>query len=312
MIIQQIHDLAIKMGIKADLRGEGAVKKYLARQKEKYEKLPANKKDDFDKERLANPYMDSGVWVDNGKPVKKLLAGIDIGSGEILLAKELKADSVLSHHPLGRGLANLDEVMHLQADVLAMYGVPINIAESMLKIRISEVARGVHAINHYKTVDAARLLGINLLNVHTPADNLVASFLRKEVERKKPEYVGEVADIIRDIEEYKQSAKMGVPLKIFAGNEENRAGRVALTEITGGTEGAKDIYQALATAGVGTVLAMHLSEEHRKNAEAAHLNVIVCPHIASDSLGMNLFLDEIEKKGVSIVPGGGLIRVKRK
>jgi len=304
-------DLALELGVRADLRGERAVQKYLAKQKERFEKLSQKEKADFDKERLVNPYMDSGVWVDNGQPVKKVLAGIDISGAELLAAKEIKADTILSHHPLGRGLAALDEVMHLQADVLAMYGVPINVAESLLRLRVSEVGRGVHAVNHYKTVDAARLLNINLLNVHTPCDNLVASFLKQEVERKKPEYIGELIDIIKNIGEYKRSAELGVPLKLFAGTEENRAGRIAFTEITGGTEGSKDIYQALSTAGVGTIVAMHLSEEHRKNAEAAHLNVLVAPHIASDSLGMNLFLDELEKKGIEIIPCSGLIRVKR-
>ncbi len=312
MTQKQIFDLAIQLGTEADLRGKGSVRKYLARQKEKFEELPDKKKDKFDKERLTNPYMDSGIWVDNGKPVKKILAAIDITSGEVLIAKELKADGIILHHPVGRGLAMLDEVMHLQAEVLAMYGVPINIAESMLKVRISEVARGIHASNHYKTVDAARLMGINLMNVHTPCDNLVASFLKNEVENKKPEYVGEAMDIIKGIEEYRQSAKLGVPVKLFAGSEDNRASRIAFTEITGGTEGTKEIYGQMSTAGVGTIVAMHLSEDHRKNAEAAHLNVIVAPHIASDSLGMNLFLDELEKRGVEIVPCGGLIRVKRK
>ncbi len=311
MTQKQIFDLAIQMGVKADLRGEAAVKKYLARQKEKFAGLSAKKQAQFDKERLTNPYLDSGIWSDNGKPVKKILTGIDIDTAEVLLAKDLKADTILSHHPLGKGLAMLDEVMYLQADVLAMYGVPINIAESLLKVRVSEVARGVHVVNHYKAVDAAKLLGLNLMNVHTPADNLVASFLKKAIESKKPEYVGEVLEIISDIEEYKIAAKLGAPPKLFAGAKDNRAGRIALTEITGGTEGAKDIYREMATAGVGTIVAMHLSEEHRKNAEAAHLNVVVASHIASDSLGMNLFLDEIEKKGIKIVPCSGLIRVKR-
>lgn len=311
MTQQQILNLAIEMGMNADLRGREAVLKHLAREKEKLEKLSEKEKKEFDLIRLENPYLDSGVWVDNNQEVKKIMAAIDISSGDILLAKNLGADAVLNHHPIGKGLAMLDQVMHLQADVLAGYGVPINIAESLLRVRISEVARGVHASNHQKTVDAARLAQINLMNVHTPTDNLVANFLKTRVEEKNPELVGELVEIIKSIEEYQKSATLGVPVKLFAGSEENRAGRIAFTEITGGTEGAKDIYQKLAAAGVGTIVAMHLSEEHRKNAEEAHLNVVVAPHIASDSLGMNLFLDELEKRGMKIIPAGGLIRVNR-
>jgi len=41
------------------------------------------------------------------------------------------------------------------------------------------------------------------------------------------------------------------------------------------------------------------------------MNVVVAGHISSDSLGMNLFLDELEKKGVEVLTCGGLIRVNR-
>ena len=33
--------------------------------------------------------------------------------------------------------------------------------------------------------------------------------------------------------------------------------------------------------------------------------------MSSDSIGMNLFLDELEKKGIEIIPVSGLIRVSR-
>ncbi len=308
---KQILGLAIRMGTKADLRGGAAVAKYLARQKKKFDDLPAKKQAGFDKERLTNPYLDSGVWNDNGKNVKKVMAGIDVSSGDIMLAKSLGVDTVINHHPLGKGLTILDEVMHLQAEVLALYGVPINIAESIMKVRISEVGRGAHASNSYKTIDAAKLAGVNLMNVHTPGDNLVADYLKKAINKKQPEYVGDIVELIAGIEEYKESARRGSPVKIFSGSEDRRAGKIVLTEITGGTEGAKTIYREMANAGIGTIVAMHLSEEHRKNAEEAHLNVVVASHIASDSLGMNLFLDELEKKGIEIIPYGGLIRVKR-
>lgn len=311
MTQQQILELAIKMGVKADLRGEEAVVKYLARQKKKFENLSVKKQADFDKERLTNPYLDSGIWQDSGKPVKKVMAGIDICSGEIMLAKSLGADTIINHHPLGKGLMGLEDVMHLQAEVLALCGVPINIAESLMRVRISEVARGVHASNSYKTIDAARLAGVNLMNIHTPADNLVANFLKNLIDKKQPEYVGELVDLLAGVEEYKESARRGSPVKVFSGSEERRTGKIVLTEITGGTEGAKTMYREMANAGIGTVVAMHLSEEHRKSAEEAHINVVVASHIASDSLGMNLFLDELEKKGIEIIPYGGLIRVKR-
>ncbi len=80
---------------------------------------------------------------------------------------------------------------------------------------------------------------------------------------------------------------------------------------TGGTESAKEVYERLSTAGVGTIIGMHMAEEHKKEAEKYHINVVIAGHIASDSLGLNLFLDELEKKGIEIISCSGLIRVSR-
>jgi len=70
--------------------------------------------------------------------------------------------------------------------------------------------------------------------------------------------------------------------------------------------------EKMAQAGIGTVIGMHMGEEHRKEAEKYHINVVIAGHMASDSLGINLFLDDLEKKGIEVVPMSGLIRIKRK
>ena len=281
--------------------------------------LSKEEKEIFDLEKLSNPYLDSRIHFAGGaKNIKKILAGIDIDSAELMVARYLSnhdpkgpIDLVLAHHPEGMGLAALDDVMHLQADVMAQYGVPINIAESLMKVRISEVSRGVNPANHFQAVQTAQLLGMNFMNVHTPCDNLVARFVEAKLKKDQPEYVGEVLKSLLAIPEYKEAAKQGVGPRLFTGNEDNRAGKIALTELTGGTEGSVKMYEKLADAGVGTIIGMHQSEEHRKEAEKAHLNVVIAGHISSDSIGMNLFLDELEKKGIEIVPCSGLIRVSR-
>jgi len=319
MDVKQIFDLAIKMGIESDFRSKVQIEKQLKRIKEQYKKLSSDEKEIFDQERMVNPYSDTRIHFSGGaKKIKRVMAGIDTDSGEIMIAKYLSehnpkkpVDLFIGHHPVGKALADLHDVMHLQADVLAQYGVPINIAESLMKTRISEVARGVNPVNHFKVVDSAEILGVNLINVHTPADNLVANFVKKKIENKNPEYVEEILDLLLKIPEYKEATKRGSGPCLFAGSKESRCGKIALTEITGGTEGSAKIYEKMANAGIGTVIAMHQSEEHKKAAEKAHINVVIAGHISSDSLGMNLFLDELEKKGVEIIPCSGLIRYSR-
>ncbi len=313
MRIKDIYNLALQMGIAADLRGKEAVERFLSKKQRDYEKLSEKEKQNFDLEMLQNPYSDSRILnISDDREIKRILVGIDIDPAELLMAKEIgNIDLMISHHPLGKALATLHEVMELQCEVLSQYGVPINIAEGLMKEKISEVARGLNKSNSERTVDAAKLLKSNLICLHTVCDNLAADFLKKAIESHGPETVGELLEIIEKIPEYQLSAKNGIGPKIFVGKEENRCGKIAFTEITGGTEGSPKLYEKMAQAGIGTVVGMHVSEEHRKEAESALINMVIAGHMPSDSLGVNLFLDELEKRGIEIIPCSGLIRVSR-
>jgi hypothetical protein len=317
MKLGDIYTLAVKMGISADPRGEAGVKKLLARRKKKYEELPASKKKEFDREDLVNPYTDSRIFLgDNNLSVKKILAGIDINAAEVLLADRLNQkgegiDLLLTHHPEGGSLASLHEVMDVQADIWAKYGVPINIAEGVMHDRIGEVQRRFSPINHNEAVDAARLLGFAFMGTHTITDNLVHTYMELLFAKAKPYTVEDVLDVLKKEPEYMEAMKGKAGPMIFAGDPKNRAGKVAPIEFTGGTEPSHIIYEKLAMAGVGTVIGMHAGEEHRKEAIKYHINLVIAGHMSSDSLGMNLLLDAIEKNGVKIVPCSGLIRVKR-
>jgi len=313
MKIQEIYNLGIQLGINADFRGREDVEKHLQKKKERYEKLSEKEKKDFDIEALTNPYLDSIILnIAQDKEIKKILIGIDVDPAEILLAKEIgDIDLIISHHPLGKGLANLSDVMDLQCDVLNQYGIPINIAEHLMKERISEIARGINRLNHQRTVDAAKILGFNLMCLHTACDNLAAKFLKDKIEAADLSKIEDLVDFLREIPEYKEADHFGAGPKIFVGDKDNRCGKIAVTEITGGTEGSPKIYEKMAIAGIGTIIGMHMEESHKKEAEAANINVVVAGHTSSDSLGINLFLDELEKRGIAIVPCSGVIRISR-
>lgn len=317
MTIQQIYDLALKMGLTADPRGAVGVKRYLNKIKRAYESLPEKEKKYFDESKLTDPYVDSSIHLveDAKSEVKTILAGIDIGVGELLLAAELqkrgeRVDLVWAHHPLGKNLAELDEVMDLQADIFNSYGVPMHVAEGLMCERVSEVSRSVKAANHYREIDAARLLGLNLMNTHTITDNLVKKFVKEWLTKKKPDSVGELLEALLEIPEYSEAKRRGAGPHLIAGRPDNRVGKF-LVDMTGGTNPSDKIYQELSKAGVSTVVGMHLNEKSFTEAKGAFLNIVIAGHMASDSLGMNLLLDEVEKKGVKIIPCSGLIRVNR-
>lgn len=317
MKLQDIYTLAVQMGIEADPRGKTGVEKLLARRKQDYELLSVVQKKEFDLEDLNNPYTDSRVFL--GEPnleVDSIMAGIDINASEVLLADRLNQkgesiDLLLTHHPEGASLAALHEVMDVQADVMAQYGVPINIAEGVMHDRIGEVQRRFSPVNHAQAIDAARLLSFAFMGTHTITDNLVHTYMKNLFEKKHPETVGEVLDVLKYEPEYQEAMKGKAGPMIFAGDAHNRAGKIAPIEFTGGTEASHIVYEKLAQAGVGTVIGMHAGEEHRKEAIKHHINLVIAGHMSSDSLGMNLLLDALEAKGIKIIPCSGLIRVKR-
>lgn len=316
MTLQEIYDLALEFGIKADPRGVENVKKFLQRRKKEFGEMSDKKKKYFDRETLNSPYSDSRILFGNPKTkVKKVLAGIDAEASEVLLMDRLnqkgeKIDLLISHHPSGHALASLYEVMDVQVDMFAEAGVPVNVAAALLQERMTDVKRRFGPLNHSRAVDAARLLGVPLLALHTIWDNLGNDFMKKYLAKKDFETAGEILDYINEIPEFQEAAKGKSAPSLVSGSEKSRAGRVVVS-FTGGTNPSKELYVEMAKAGVGTIVEMHVPEDALKELSKLHINVIDCGHMAADSIGANIFLDALEKRGIEVVPCSGLIRVRR-
>lgn len=319
MNTQEIFDLAIKIGIKNDPRGEQEIKKLLKENKEEFNELPKKKQAEYDKEHFVNPYSDSKfLYGEKSKTVKRVLVGIDIDTDEVLLAKELermgkKIDLIIAHHPEGKALADLHEVMDLQTSVLSRAGMPENIAEGIVREQLEDISRKLAPVNHYKAVMSAQLVGVPIMNVHTPADNCVWNFVDKLIANKKPRKVGEIIDVLKEVPEYKKAAELGAGPVLFSGSEKNRCGKVIVSGMTGGTsgKGSEKIYERMSHYGIGTEIAMHIGEEDRIEAIKHYINIVIAGHIASDSLGLNIIMDKLEKNGIEIIPCSGFIRFSR-
>lgn len=317
MILQEFYELAIQFGIDADPRGRATVEKELSETRKAYDELKPEEKESFDTERLKNPYADSRILHGNpARNVNKILIGIDMEAPEMLLADRLNQkgagiDVVLAHHPEGRAYANFYEVMKMQADILNRFGVPINVAENQLSSRMKEVERSLLPVNHTRPVDAARLLDIPYLCLHTPADNMVSSYLQERFDRESPSRLKDVVKLLKDIPEYREAIRNNAGPRILIGSDDQRTGKI-FVDMTGGTSGSKETIERLSQSGVGTIVGMHMSEDHRKEAEKHHLHVVIAGHISSDSLGLNLLLDAIEKRTpLQVIECSGFRRVKR-
>ncbi|MEE8185137.1 MAG: NGG1p interacting factor NIF3 [Thermodesulfobacteriota bacterium] len=316
MKLGDIYEKAVRRGIELDPRGKEEVNSELKKKKSDFEDLKEKERRDFDMESLVNPYSDTRILYGSpDRDVEKVLLGIDIEVGEVLLADRLRErgiqiDLMIAHHPEGRAMAGLYEVMGMQSDILMKHGVPINVAEDIMEGRIKEVERKILPINHTRAVDAARLLDLPFMCLHTPADNVVAAYLQQLLDERRPDSISDIIEILRELPEYEEAAREKAALKVIVGSEKRKVGRI-FVDMTGGTGGSKKAFENLSRAGVGTVVGMHLSEDHRKEAEKHHINVVIAGHIASDNLGLNLLLDSI-LDGVDVIPCSGFRRIERK
>jgi len=266
---------------------------------------------------LVNPYSDTRIlFGDPETEVKSVLVGIDLEVGEVLLAESLRAkglsvDLLLAHHPEGRALARLEEVMAVQADVWRTFGVSIAYGDSVMSERMNEIMRAVHPRNNERAVAAARLLNLPFMCCHTPADNNVNAFLQARCDELGTDStVDELLDELKAITEYRQAVLEGTGPVIFEGNGKRRTGKI-MVDMTGGTSGPVESIPKLAAAGVGTIVGMHMGEDHRKKAKEERVNVVIAGHVSSDSLGMNLIIDQYERQGVEVHSCSGFTRVSR-
>lgn len=318
MKIGDIYRNAVRFGMDKDPRTRKEINAVLSRAKREYKKLKGADKFAFDKERFTNPYADTRIlYGDPAQDVKNIIVGIDMEAPEIIAAERLSdrgdtVDLVIAHHPEGGAWAHFYEVMELQVQVLAKFGIPEEVGKQLLKDRMGEVNRSVAPANHFRSVDVARLLNMNFMCIHTPADNHVTSYLQNIFDKKRPEKLGQVVNMLKEIPEYIDGLKKGAGPRVLIGDDKKKAGRI-FVDMTGGTEGPKKIFPRLSQAGVGTIVCMHLSEEHFRHAKDEHINVIIAGHIASDTLGLNLLLDSLEKRErLNIISCSGFTRVKRR
>ncbi|MFH1751607.1 MAG: NGG1p interacting factor NIF3 [archaeon] len=320
MKLKELYETAVEKAIEADPRGKKEVIELLKERKKEFKELKAIDQEFYDKDRLWNPYDDSRIL--NGKPesnVKTALIGIDVEVSEVLLAHTLNKDKkagidlLLAHHPEGNALYNLFKVTPMQARIMELAGMPISAAENFTSESAEVVSRRFSAVNAFRTVDASKLLGFPLICLHTVADNYCQQFVKNLVEKNNPRTLNETIELLKEVPEFIEYRKRGQEIKLVNGNPNNSLGNF-FVEMTGGTTPVQKVYKKLANSGVSTIIDMHNTEDNIKEAKKHNLNIILTNHIPSDNLGLNLLLDQIEKKlgKLNVIECSGFVRVKRK
>ncbi|MFA9373210.1 MAG: hypothetical protein ACERKK_03530 [Poseidonibacter sp.] len=253
------------------------------------------------------PY-DTNIIVE-GKNIKKVLIGIDMETPELLLAQQLGYDCVVSHHPKADScIVDFAKVMDVQIQRMVKAGVPINKAQKALKKQQASIDLGSHASNYDRVSSAARLMNMPYLNIHIPADFITEEIVQSKLNKAfldKPET--KLKDIIDELKSWKYyQGKVAQPI-IRVGSNDDYAGRIEVL-MAGGTNGGVDVYKSYFQAGVGTIIAMHVPEDVKKAVIEQNIgNIIIAPHMPSDSIGLLEIVKAWRKQGVEVTCMSGIV-----
>lgn len=257
---------------------------------------------------LEKEPADTGI-INEGENIKRVLMGVDMETPEIMLAKNLGFDAVVSHHPhTGSPDVHFAKVMDIQIDRMMYFGIPVNRAQKALRKKQSSVERGSHAGNYDRTASAAKLLEMPYMNIHLPADLIGEREIQRYLDDKflhlPKAKLKDVVDALNELEVYKNALASPV---IRVGSENDYAGRIAVL-FAGGTNGGVDVYKAYFEEGIGTIIAMHCPEDVKIAVEEQNIgNVIVAGHMPSDSIGLQKIAEKWRSLGVEVVTMAGIL-----
>lgn len=223
---------------------------------------------------------------------------------ELLLAKQLKYDAVIAHHPVGgTATINFYNVFKRHVQQMVTAGIPKEDAEKAVQKKFDELEGEAHTRNYAHTIEIAQLLKMPFMNIHTPLDEVGRRIMSEKIKRriKKNSTVQDVIYALMELPEFKNAI---TEIKIRLGKAENPAGKVVVSH-GAGTNGGYEITRTYFKHGIGTLMYIHISVGDLAKLKADNIgNLIVTGHIASDSVGINPFIRELEKNDVSVTTIG--------
>jgi putative NIF3 family GTP cyclohydrolase 1 type 2 len=242
---------------------------------------------------------DSEIHV-KGRKLRRVLVAIDVGVGELLIAKELNCDGVIAHHPAG-GRAQLEgyKVFHRHTEQMRAAGVPAETAREAVKNKYRVLDIQHHPENYDQVPNSARKLGLPLLTIHSPCDEIGRRMIVQAI--KSLDGDATVRQLVSRIGVFPEFRGAKTRIEVRLGSPNRKAGKIAISHAcytNGGYEVAKAYFQH----GVGTLSYIHISEHDlTKLASENFANLIVLGHIASDWLGINRLLRELVKNDIEPV-----------
>jgi hypothetical protein len=248
---------------------------------------------------------DSAIYYP-GRGIRRVLIGVDISAGELVFARQFGFDAVIAHHPIG--LVDAWQCFRTHVEHLTRAGVPGQEAEQAIAGRLEALQLRGQAENFDRLTSLACLLDMPLLNIHQPLDEVGRRILQEVMDdcsRHNPDVtLHEVAGAFAALPEFRASP---THVSIAVGEPAARAGRMVMSH-GAYTNGGFDIASAYYRHGVDTVAYIHIDPAELgrlKSAGAGQL--LIAGHIASDAVGINVYIRALEALGIEVVRVSGAI-----
>jgi putative NIF3 family GTP cyclohydrolase 1 type 2 len=243
-----------------------------------------------------------------GRGIRRLLVGIDLRAPELVLAKSLGVDAVLTHHPVGIATLGFHTVLQRHVDQMIAAGVP----ETAARTAIDETAAARRVLDSMTNYDhdpsIARLLNMPYLNIHTPLDEIGRRRLADAAATVPAERT--VSDLVRRfVETFEEFRAAATRVEVLVGKETHRLGRVVVSHAAG-TNGGYSVGKAYFEHGVDTLVYIHCrpDDARRLDAEFGETKaLVVTGHIASDSVGINPYVDRLRNEGLDVTTASGVL-----
>lgn len=243
-----------------------------------------------------------------GTRISSILMGIDVGSAELFMARQLGYHAVIAHHPAGYA-GPYWEVYRLHVGQMIAAGVPHEVAEAAVAGRVASFQAAAQRENYDHVASVARLLEMPFLNIHSPLDEVGRRIMQQTVDERlarQPEAtVAGLRDALMMLPPF---AAARTEMQVALGAWDAPAGRTVVSH-GAYTNGGYNVARAYLTSGVETICCIHfpLEDAQRLASEGVKGNILVMGHIAGDSVGINPYVERLRTDGLEVTTFSGII-----
>jgi len=241
---------------------------------------------------------DTAVHV-HGKKIKKIMLMIDVTTADLMLAKNLGCDAVVTHHPIGVTAINFYKVIDRHIDYMKENGIPENIAKKSVLDLKKRIELRNHTQIYSSVIDSAKILNMPLVNIHQPCDEYARRVISQKIQDENPNLVSDLVTTLEDIPEFKNAA---TKIQVSYGQHNSNVGKWVAV-IAAGTNGGFQIAKNYFENGISTVLYFHIDYNDLVKLSESKIqgNLIILGHLAGDSIGLNALASNLENEGIQVV-----------